>query len=308
MLSTKPAIVLLAILFLAGCRHSVPPVVSSRHPAAKRIVAIGDLHGDLEATRAALRLAGAIGDGDRWTGGDLVVVQTGDQLDRGDDERAILDLFVRLAAEARAAGGAFHALNGNHETLGVLGDYKLTVPAQLSAYADVTVRSPLAERVPEAHRHRAAALMPGGQYAQVLAKRDVVVVVGETVFVHGGLSYEHVEYGLDRINDEVRDWISAKTPVIPAMATSRTGPLWTRALGGPSVEPAACRDLARALAAVGAKRVVIGHTIQAQGINAACDGAVWRIDVALSKAIEKPEKKLQVLEISGARVQPLPAP
>src|SRR5690242_9803231 len=55
-------------------------------PAPERLVAIGDLHGDLDATRAVLRLAGAIGDGDKWTGGKLVVVQTGDQLDRGDGE------------------------------------------------------------------------------------------------------------------------------------------------------------------------------------------------------------------------------
>lgn len=55
------------------------------NPAAPRIVAFSDVHGDIEAARAALRLAGAIDDEDRWIGGDLVVVQTGDQLDRGDE-------------------------------------------------------------------------------------------------------------------------------------------------------------------------------------------------------------------------------
>ena len=56
----------------------------------QRIVAFGDVHGDLEAARGALRLAGAIDEQDRWIGGDLIVVQTGDQLDRGDQEQAIL--------------------------------------------------------------------------------------------------------------------------------------------------------------------------------------------------------------------------
>jgi hypothetical protein len=46
-----------------------------------RIVAFGDVHGDLEATRSALRLARAIDEEDRWIGGELIVVQTGDQLD-----------------------------------------------------------------------------------------------------------------------------------------------------------------------------------------------------------------------------------
>ena len=50
----------------------------------QRIVAFGDVHGDLEAARGALRLAGAIDEQDRWSGGDLIVVQTGDKLDSGD--------------------------------------------------------------------------------------------------------------------------------------------------------------------------------------------------------------------------------
>ena len=45
------------------------------------------------------------------------MVQTGDQLDRGDQEQEILDLFERLRIESEAAGGAFHALLGNHELM-----------------------------------------------------------------------------------------------------------------------------------------------------------------------------------------------
>src|SRR5690606_24472494 len=86
-------------------------------PSAPRVVAIGDLHGDLEATRKALRLAGAIDAKDRWVGGALVVVQTGDAIDRGDDDRAILDLLERLSREAKQAGGALYALSGNHEVM-----------------------------------------------------------------------------------------------------------------------------------------------------------------------------------------------
>ena len=54
-----------------------------------RLIAMGDVHGDYDAAISALKLAGAIGDSLRWIGGDLTIVQTGDQLDRGDQERAI---------------------------------------------------------------------------------------------------------------------------------------------------------------------------------------------------------------------------
>ena len=71
---------------------------------------MGDVHGDYDAAISALKLAGAIDDNLRWIGGDLTIVQTGDQLDRGDQERAILDLFERIADEAHEAGGAFYSL------------------------------------------------------------------------------------------------------------------------------------------------------------------------------------------------------
>ena len=44
-------------------------------PAAKRLIAIGDIHGDLAKARAALQVAQVIDEHDRWVGGETVVVQ-----------------------------------------------------------------------------------------------------------------------------------------------------------------------------------------------------------------------------------------
>lgn len=52
--------------------QELPPLVL---PAVPRLVAIGDVHGDIEKTRRAFRLAGATDENDRWVGGQLVVVQ-----------------------------------------------------------------------------------------------------------------------------------------------------------------------------------------------------------------------------------------
>ena len=71
--------------------------------------------------------------------------------------------------------------------------------------------------------------------------------------------------------------------------------MWTRALGLGDVDCAAAKA---ALAALGAKRMVVGHTVQAGGINEVCGGAVWRIDVGLSKSYGGP---IQVLELSADR-------
>ena len=80
-----------------------------RRPAPARIVAIGDLHGDRERTLRALRLAGAVdGQGD-WSGGSLVVVQTGALV----NERADIALLGRrLVANVnliKALGGGWEA-------------------------------------------------------------------------------------------------------------------------------------------------------------------------------------------------------
>ena len=274
-------------------------------PGAPRVVAIGDLHGDLAATRAALRLAGAIDDGDRWIGGNLVVVQTGDQLDRGDQERAILDLLDRLAAEARAAGGAMHVLNGNHELMNAQLDFRYVTEGGYKEFEGVPGADkahPAVQRLPEAARARAAAFLPGvGPYTKKLATRPVVLMVGDTIFVHGGVLPAHGRYGIARINREVQTWLDGKSPP-PAVITAEDSPVWTRRYGAPDLGPDDCEVLDRALAAVSAKRMVVGHTVQKGGITSACNGKVWRIDCGLAAHYGGPT---QVLELAGEAAQAL---
>ena len=92
------------------------------HPNTRRLIVVGDLHGDLKAAQRALRLAGVVcgkGPDDRaeWCGGDATVVSVGDQIDRGKDDRAVLELFHALGPLAAMAGGRVVALLGDHEVL-----------------------------------------------------------------------------------------------------------------------------------------------------------------------------------------------
>jgi MFS transporter, DHA1 family, tetracycline resistance protein len=286
----------------ATASASAAIVAPTRIPAPARIVAIGDLHGDLDATRAALRLGGAIDEKDHWSGGSLMVVQTGDQLDRGDGERAILDLLERLEAEAKAAGGALLVLNGNHEVMNVQGDFRYATDGGLEDFAtvpglDMTDLRLL--KVPDPAKARAAAFLPGGPYAKKLAKRGIVAVVGDTVFLHGGLLPKHVQYGIDRMNREVSAWMEGTSRDLPALVTNEDGPIWLRRYSAAS-DADDCRVLKETLALIPAKRMVVGHTVQRNGINAACGEAVWRIDVGLSKVYGG---KPQVLEIAGDAVR-----
>jgi hypothetical protein len=62
------------------------------------LAAVGDLHGDLIKTKKALQIARVAEDKDGkvvWTGGDTVVVQLGDVLDRGDTEIGECAVYVQ---------------------------------------------------------------------------------------------------------------------------------------------------------------------------------------------------------------------
>lgn len=265
-------------------------------PAAPRVVAIGDLHGDLDATRRALRLAGAIDDTDHWIGGALVIVQTGDVLDRGDGERDILELLDRLEAEAAGAGGAVVRLLGNHELMNAQGDFHDVTPGGFAAFADIVPTDPADPRIralPKAQRGRAAAFLQGGPFARDLARHDVVAHVGDTLFVHGGLTTSHVSYGLERIDYEARAFLLWDDLAIPALLDAEEGPLWIRAEGEDATTN--CAVVERMLDAAGARRLVIGHTVQDDGITSACDEQLWRIDVGMSRGVFG--GPIQVLEV-----------
>lgn len=51
------------------------PLLQTFLPATERLIAIGDLHGDIDKARRAFRLAGLIDENDRWSGGTTTAVQ-----------------------------------------------------------------------------------------------------------------------------------------------------------------------------------------------------------------------------------------
>jgi hypothetical protein len=275
-------------------------------PAPARLVAIGDLHGDITATRAAFRLAGAIDESDRWIGGDLVVVQTGDQLDRGDDEQAILELLERLQAEAKAAGGALHVLNGNHEFMNALGDLRYVTPGGFTDFVDAPgteIDDPALERaladVPEQARPRLAGFLPGRYWAKKLADQPVILIVGDSVFAHGGILPSWAKVGPETINAEAQAWLLGEREQPPEAIVDPEGPVWTRVYSA-NPDAAACAMLTEALAILEVERMVVGHTVHTEGVTSACEGKVWMVDVGLAAYYGGP---VQVLEIRGDAVR-----
>jgi hypothetical protein len=254
------------------------------------VVAIGDLHGDLKSTREVLRVAGLIDASDRWVGGDSVLVQTGDVFDRGDDEVEIFELLERLTEEARAAGGRVVLLHGNHELMNAVGDMRYVTAGGAADFA-----SP---EDPGGMRSRVRAFAPRGSWAKRLSGLRVAVKVGDTVFVHGGVMPAYANLGLDALNKDVRCWL-IEGGAMPASVGDPDGPLWSRHF---SLAPENCDALGESLDALDARRMVVGHTPQLEGVTSSCDERVWRVDVGIADYYGGPS---QALEIRGQTVRVL---
>jgi hypothetical protein len=253
--------------------HAEPPTVApvvavARAPAPGRVVAIGDLHGDLSQAMKAFQLAGVTDAAGRWTGGDATLVQTGDVLDRGPDGKPLLDWLIRLQEDARTSGGVFKPLLGNHEAMNTRGDLRYVSDGDVQGFGGADARR--------------QALSPSGTYGNWLATLDTVAVIGDTVFCHGGLTEAFAAQGVDAVNREVR----ASLFSTPLPAAGPEGPQWYRGFAQDD-EEVACPRLERSLRALGASRMVVGHTMQDSGrILSRCGGRLSVIDVGISRVYD----------------------
>eukprot|EP00879_Flechtneria_rotunda_P016428 GHRR01017192.1.p1 GENE.GHRR01017192.1~~GHRR01017192.1.p1 ORF type:complete len:319 (+),score=54.12 GHRR01017192.1:160-1116(+) len=212
----------------------------------------------------------------------------------------ILRLLRDLDKQARKEGGAVYMLNGNHESLNVCGDFRYVTPgAFIEAAMEFGIPREVAVRNWEGCiQARAALFLPGGLVARDLSRNPTVLVVNDTAFAHGGLLPVHVNYGLERMNAEVAAWMRRDklpdedgyaTPPFLAMGDGNSV-MWNRQLSrehyaNPIDRFHACNMVQQALARIGAKRLVVGHTPQMRGVNCECDGKVWRVDVGMSAGV-----------------------
>jgi hypothetical protein len=203
--------------------------------SSERVVAIGDIHGDLDAFGRSLRAAGLTDQAGRWIGGRSTLVQTGDYMDRGSDVRPVLEQLMALESDARSGGGRAIPLLGNHEVMNLLGEFRDVAPATYATFADADSDARreaawqeyqrLGAAVPEGHRAAAVyhqsrdawmtahpagfleyreALAPRGRYGAWLRKHDMVVVVGDSIFMHAGLAPATAPPKLSDLNAQLR--------------------------------------------------------------------------------------------------------
>ena len=274
-----------------------------------RIVAIGDVHGDMDGFVATLRNAGLINRRNNWTGGATHLVQVGDIPDRGPDTREIVELMKKLQRQAENDGGMVHALIGNHEAMNMLGDLRYVHPGEYEAFRgrnsrqlrdnlyevhlkelresvpilrlESDHREQFNERYPLGYIEHRFAWAADGEIGSWVTQHNAVIRINRILFLHGGIGPEILGIPIAEINDRIRAELSGEMGEEPGLSEMETGPLWYRGL--------AQNDAATEAAHVDAvleyydvDHIVIGHTPGLATVVPRFGGKVILIDSGMS--------------------------
>lgn len=257
-------------------------------PAGARIIAVSDIHGQYALLVRLLRANGVIDGQDRWNAGRDHLVVAGDVFDRGEDVIETLWLLFQLQQQARAAGGAVHFLLGNHETMALYGSTHY-------------VHTALIDNAHRLGRKYEALYAADSVLGQWLRTRPVLLRLGDTLFVHGGISPANLELAVAAAATNAAYQHSLGTPrkqveADPALAPlydHKASPIWYRGYFDGQLDTPAVRELA---AKLGIARIVVGHTTVGE-VASFHDGRVIAIDGGL-----KHGKTGQLLFIEGDRL------
>jgi hypothetical protein len=281
---------------IAKFRSRLPAYILKRQHPSTRIIAIGDLHGDIDAAKEIFRIAQVTNDEGHWNTGTDTVVQVGDVLDRGPHGFLIMDFLQRLKQEAKAHGGELIQLCGNHELMNYFGDFRFVHPKLIEAAGGI--------------KKYAALVQQGGKYGKIIANLPAAVIRNGTVFVHAGMTEVNIRQfgGIDDMNAifrRVMNDVDRGHAIV-----GEHGPIWTRQNIYGALAQKQCFTTEHALASLSAleieereavtsplkfteahspfyrskvHRMVVGHTIMTDGEpRTFCSGSLFAIDVEMS--------------------------
>ncbi len=165
---------------------------------------VGDVHGYLDELVTELRAQGLIDSEGRWSAGNARLWFLGDFTDRGPDGIGVIDLVMRLSAEAAAAGGYCKALMGNHELL-LIGAKRFGDTPVVSGAGTATFQ--------------AAWLLNGGQrtdmerlqdvHLQWMSRLDAAVLEEGHLLLHSDTT-AYLDYGdsIEDVNDTIHELLN----------------------------------------------------------------------------------------------------
>ena len=249
----------------------------------KRIIVIGDVHGDIRRFKNILVHANIINNDLEWIAEppETIIIQLGDQIDSlnrttTEDWEVLKDYEMiyftdNLNLIARAKGGYCISLIGNHELMNVIGDF-----SYVSKNSSSDIRQQL--------------FKPKGSLALILAKRPLIFKIGDLIFCHAKLDIEHLNIlkkhnkDIFYINQIWKNYLENEKiniedkEIIDSVIIGPSGLLWNRKENDKNITSILFKEL-------GISYMFLGHTSYDKIIIK--DNQIWYCDTGLSRAFGK---------------------
>ena len=253
-----------------------PEIQASSYDMPSKIFVMGDVHGQYTRMLEMLRAGGVINRKNDWTYGDGHLVFVCDIPDRGEGVMEAYWLIYKLEQQAEKSGGKVHLILGNHDIMIMKNDiryiankyYGLTTNLDIEYYklfSDKTI------------------------IGKWLRTKNVVETIGNTMFVHAGISPELASKGMsiEEINKAFRHLLNQQDKnsynELDKFLASSYGPVWYRGYlrGSGPYEAIKESTLDSIFLEYKVKQAVVGHT-EIDLIIPVKNGKVYPVNIPLA--------------------------
>lgn len=244
----------------------------------EKLVAISDIEGNFYALKKFLLGSGVMDTNYKWIYGKGHLVLVGDFFDRGTNVTQSLWLLYDLERQAKENGGMVHFIIGNHEIMNLQGDnrYAKSKYKDLALSLNTTTEMLYGENT---------------ELGRWLRTKNCVEKIGNTVYVHGGLSKRLVtsNFSLEEMNTVGRAFYGKSNEEIinndraKGIFSSNVGPLWYR---GYFTNDLPQSELDFITSHYNIDHIVVGHT-PVKKIQKMYNNKVIAIDLKHPKSVKK---------------------
>jgi hypothetical protein len=253
-----------------------PVIPASKYDMPSKIFVMGDIHGQYKRMIEMLTVGGVIDKKTDWNFGDGHLVFIGDISDRGDGVMEAYWLIYKLEQQAEKVGGKVHLLIGNHEAMILKNDIRYISNKYYGLTSNLDI---------EYHKLFSDNTIIG----RWLRSKNVVEKIGNTLFVHAGISPELAgrNMSLEEINTAFRHFLNQKDESsytqLDKFIISSYGPVWYRGYlrGSGPYEAIEQSTLESILKDYNVEQVVVGHT-EVDLINPINKGRVYPVNIPLA--------------------------
>lgn len=256
----------------------------------EKLYILGDLHGDLENTKKALKKVGLTNENNQWIKPNCKLIQMGDQVDAVCRRRESnicdniqnLDVEVvyfmeEMARQAEKVNSKVVSILGNHEIMNIQGDLRFVSDNDIKRIGG--------------REERIKLFQPGSELCKLLSNRPLIYRYNGFIFCHGGLSMSMLERNsIEEMNQQTKDWLLNKISE-PIFLKSEDSPIWSRKF---AFDMGSENELDQILKKTNSNKMFVGHTVVDE-IESKYNDKFWITDVGISSSF--PGTKIQLIEI-----------